>query len=98
MPDAILTKGDLPHWYVPGAAHFVTFRLFGTLPRGLLGELRQQREEWLKQRLAKGESLAQQRERVHKQLFAQYDRYLDQGTGECLLKDPHVAALVRRSL
>ncbi len=98
MPDAILTKGDLPHWYVPGRAHFVTFRLFGTLPRDVLDELRQQKEEWLKQPIAKGESLVQQRERIHMQLFARYDRYLDQGTGECWLKDPCVAALVRRSL
>ena len=98
MSDEILTKGDLPHWYVPGAAHFVTFRLFGKLPRDLLDELRQQREEWLKQPLVKGESRTQQRERIHKQLFARYDRYLDQGSGECWLKDPRVAALVRRSL
>ncbi len=97
MSDEILTKGDLPHWYVPGVAHFVTFRLFGTLPRDLLDELRMQREAWLKQPLTKGESLTQQRERVHKQLFARYDRYLDQGSGECWLKDQRVA-LVRRSL
>lgn len=98
MSDGIVTKGDLPHWYVPGAGHFVTFRLYGTLPRDLLDELSRQKEEWLRQPPNKGESRIAQRERVHKRFFARYDHYLDQGSGDCWLKDPRVAAIVRRSL
>ena len=98
LPDDIITRGDLPHWYMPGAGHFVTFRLFGTLPVELLSELSRQKDEWLNQPLTNGESRTAQRERIHKQLFARYDRHLDQGLGECWLKDPRVAAIVRRSL
>jgi hypothetical protein len=33
MPDtARATRGDLPHWYKPGHAHFVTYRLADSIP------------------------------------------------------------------
>jgi 2'-5' RNA ligase len=35
----VVTRRNLPHWYVPNAFHFITFRLAGTIPREKLEEL-----------------------------------------------------------
>lgn len=94
----IITRRYLPHWYVPGAAHFVTYRLFGTLPREVLDELSAKREALLKQRPPAGWTVSQHRARVHKQLFAAYDTCLDRGTEINYLADPRVAAVVRSNL
>jgi len=93
-----MTRRNLPHWYVPGAAHFVTFRLAGTLPREVIDRLQQRKEELLKAKRPRKLTPARFRERVHKQLFADYDRYLDAAQSVRWLHDPRIAALVRRSL
>ncbi|MCZ6806557.1 MAG: hypothetical protein O7F08_06360 [Deltaproteobacteria bacterium] len=36
----IVTRRRLPHWYVPGTAHFVTYRLVDTLPARVRDELK----------------------------------------------------------
>jgi REP element-mobilizing transposase RayT len=41
------TRGNLPHWMVADRPYFVTFRLAGTLPRDVVGELKQEREALL---------------------------------------------------
>jgi putative DNA methylase len=97
MPESF-TRRNLPHWYMPGAAHFVTCRLAGTLPASVLDELRATKDDWLKQRPRNGESRATQRYRVQKQLFARYDAYLDQSFEIDWLRRPEVAEIVRSSL
>jgi putative DNA methylase len=94
----IITRRMLPHWYVPGAMHFVTYRLAGTIPVEVLRRLRAVKEEKLKRKPPSGQSLTQHRERVHKQFFAEYDKYLDQNCTINWLARPEIAALVRRSL
>ena len=96
FPETV-TRRNLPHWYVPGAAQFVTYRLHGSLPQSALRELGVRKEELLKSRLPVGVSSAQQRERVHKQLFALYDGWLDRGKDGCL-SEPRVAAIIRSNL
>ena len=96
-PVGIITRGSLPHWYVPGAAHFVTYRLAGTLPAEALQALRDKKATLLRQPLVQGQTLAQHRAAAHKLLFADYDRFLDQSSIDWL-KRPQVAALVRRNL
>ena len=90
------TKRFLPHWYRPGAAHFVTFRLADSLPREVLDGIRQQKELLLAKRAQKPyEPLSI----AHKKLFALYDSYLDQAAhGNPLLSDPRIASIVRGSL
>src|SRR2546421_555517 len=44
---AVVTRRNLPHWYMPGAAHFVTFRLANTLPRSVLDDLQRRRQTLL---------------------------------------------------
>jgi hypothetical protein len=93
-----ITRRNLPHWYVPGAAHFVTFRLAGTLPRDVVERLQQRKVQLLSGRQPSGLTETQFRERVHKQLFAAYDDFLDAERGVHWLSDPRIAALVRGSL
>jgi putative DNA methylase len=91
------SRRNLPHWYMPAATHFVTFRLAGTLPREILDDLNRQKERLLRPRKA-GQTEAQHREIVHKKLFAEYDDYLAAHREIDWLGDPRVAALIRRSL
>src|SRR5688500_18994639 len=94
VPQEIITRRTLPHWFVPGAAHFVTYRLFGTLPRSILDELRREKEKLLKQIKLKAESKSLQRVAAHKRLFSMYDEYLDQANGVRWLEQTAVAAMV----
>lgn len=90
----IITKGDLPHWYMPGAAHFVTYRLADTLPAEVLKRLRAEREARLGQPPLPGVSRWKQKAQAHKQFFAAYDRYLDQASSVRWLENPAVAEII----
>lgn len=92
-----ITRRNLPHWYMPAATHFITFRLAGTLPRAVLDELRNQKEQLLGRKPA-GQTMARHREFVHKQLFARYDDYLAAQPDIQWLNDPRVAAMLRQSI
>jgi hypothetical protein len=92
------TRRNLPHWYMPSATHFVTFRLAGTLPQLVLADLRDRKERLLAHKRDACAMTVSHREWVHKQLFAAYDEYLDRHQQIHWMDDPQVAAMVRRSL
>jgi putative transposase len=94
----IFTRRNLPHWYVPGAMHFVTYRLAGTIPQAVLHQLRENRTARLSQEPPQGINLGQHRERAHKQFFADYDAYLDRTSMIDWLARPAIAALIRGNL
>ena len=96
FPETV-TRRNLPHWYVPGAVHFVTYRLYGALPQIALKELRSHKESLLKRKPPMGLSPAEYRQQVHKRLFASYDQWLDQAKNDAL-SDPRIAELVRGNL
>jgi hypothetical protein len=96
FPETV-TRRNLPHWYVPGAAHFVTYRLQDSIPQAVLQELRRQKEALLRRKVPVGQSVAQYREQVHKQLFGTYDQWLDRGKDNCL-NDSRIAAMIRSNL
>jgi len=94
----IVTRGDLPHWYVPGHPHFITYRLANTIPAIVL-------EEWQRRFAEKARVGAHtdmpsdaHRMRLHKQFFAEYDRYLDMHRERDWLSDPRVAEVIRENL
>jgi putative DNA methylase len=93
-----ITRRNLPHWYVPGAMHFVTYRLAGTIPLEVLARLRDQREQAIRTRLPEGVSLADHRAVAHKRFFGAYDAYLDGACRIDWLANPAVAALIRGNL
>src|SRR5687768_4904920 len=97
----LVTRRNLPHWFVPGAAHFVTFRLAGSLPAVVLEDLRERKALLLRHKPKPGTSTGDHPMRIHKQLFAAYDHYLDHFDhldGVRHLADVRIAAMVRSSL
>jgi putative transposase len=94
----VVSRRNLPHWYVPGAMHFVTYRLAGTFPQEVLVSLRETRLRHLQRQPTQGVSIGQHRERIHKQFFAAYDRHLDLTCKMDWLTKPPVAALIRGNL
>jgi putative DNA methylase len=93
----IITRRNLPHWYVPGAAHFITYRLADTIPAEVLHRLRSERDARLQHKPA-GLSPAENRHRAHKVFFAAYDRYLDHTCKIDWLAQPRIAAMIRGNL
>ena len=92
------TRRNLPHWYVPGAAHFVTYRVAGTIPIAVLEELRHHAAAKLKKAPPPGLSVLEHRLIVHKQSFADYDRYLDKTCKVDWLARADVASVIRDNL
>jgi hypothetical protein len=82
-----ITRRHLPHWFVPGAYFFVTYRLEWTIPRAVLDDMKGRIEVGLNQKTP-----AAVRERIHKLFFAEYDRYLDSNREIQWLAEPRVAA------
>ena len=97
-PAEAITRRNLPHWYVPGAMHFVTYRLVGTIPTSVLRQLRDQRTARLQQAPADGTTLREHQLRAHKHFFGGYDRYLDNHRAMDWLAASAVAALLRENL
>jgi len=95
MPiDEELTRGDLPHWYVPGHAHFVTYRLGNSIPPSRLRLWRERRDAVLEGRSADFET----RVSAHKKFFAAYDSFLDRHPNERWLAEPAIAEVIRENL
>jgi putative DNA methylase len=94
----IITRRNLPHWYVPGAVHFVTYRLADSIPVHVLQRLHDQRRARLRQPPAEGMTARQHRLQEHKRFFAAYDSYLDRTCKIDWLTIPAVAAVVRGNL
>ncbi len=92
----VFTKRNLPHWYVPGAQHFVTYRLAGTIPQSALHTWREERLR--RMQTARDAGAAEGIERAHKLFFARYDEYLDLYAHADELKRPTVAAMIRENL
>ena len=95
----IITKGDLPHWYMPGAAHFVTYRLADTLPVEVLRRLRAERDARIREAgtptlKASATKTSALKAQAHKLFFAAYDRHLDQGASVRWLQNPAVAEII----
>ena len=98
MRGDVFTRRNLPHWYRPGAVHFVTYRLAGTIPRPVLDALREERSRRLREKPDEEAQRRSWRRRAHARFFADYDRYLDTHRDIDWLAAPRIAALVRQNL
>lgn len=86
----------LPHWRQDGTTYFVTFRLCDSLPQSKLNELRAVRAEWLQRHPApRGHDAWQS---LLRSMSERVERWLDEGMGACLLKEPGHASHVVESL
>ena len=100
QPDIKKEKwGSLPHWYREGATYAVTFRLEDTLPKNLLTAYAKEKGE-LKHRIDQAdkdgeEGLSRDLQKQLHQLYRdRIETILDEGMGECWMKDPKIAAII----
>ena len=100
------SRGYLPHVKREGAVYFVTFRLADSLPEAVLLKIQGQRAERLRRFLADEEArqaggaprCQDTLEDIERDYFREIERFLEQGSGECLLKRTDVAGLVATAL
>ena len=89
----------VPHWELTGATYHVCFRLHDSVPLS-------KRQEWLRQRatlakfvFAPGMVLSREEQLQVDFLFSEkIDRLLDSGYGQCWLRQPAVADVVKNCL
>lgn len=86
----------LPHWRQDGATYFVTFRLVDSLPQEKLDELRELKLDWERRHpLPRSNDVLRE---LTRQSYERAERWLDQGMGECVLRDSRIAAEVAGAL
>ena len=93
-----VTRGSLPHWYKPGHAHFVTYRLADSIPHVRLKQWREERQHRFGLPIPTGLTIGQHRERAHKLFFEKYDDCLDRHPNVHWLENNAVAEAVRENL
>jgi putative transposase len=99
MSAEIVTRRRLMHWYQPGYAHFITYRLAGTIPDFKLREWRHERAELIRQAGSLPYDLrTARRSEIERQFFKRYDDLLDQSPAVKWLADGRVASIVRDNL
>ncbi len=90
------TRRNLPHWEQEGATYFVTFRLADAVPQQLAHQWREELETWRKFHPKPWDPKTAYEYR--KRFFEQRDEWLDQGHGNCVLRRPDAAGMVRDAL
>ncbi|MGV3616718.1 MAG: REP-associated tyrosine transposase [Fimbriimonas sp.] len=88
---------NLPHWTQEGATYAVTFRLADAVPTGVQEEWKVERER-LEEMDRIGLISARDRLEYGRLLSEKIRDYLDAGHGDCLLRQPTAANVVRESL
>ncbi|MGD0348965.1 MAG: helicase C-terminal domain-containing protein [Verrucomicrobiota bacterium] len=86
----------LPHWRQSSATYFVTFRLADSIPQDRLRQWERELAEWLKKN-PEPHSTAQKAE-FHERFTERFQRWLDAGMGECVLRRPEISTVVEGAL
>ena len=91
------TGGNLPHWEQGAVWYFITFRLADALPRAIAEELQRERDQWKEAHDRSALSRSELAE--YRRLFsARYEDLLHACNGTCVLREPHLAEIVRHAL
>ena len=78
----VSTRGFLPHWDVPGATQFLTWRLADSLPAEVFARLADEHRS----------------PELRPKLWKRVDEFLDGGAGECVLQNPVAANILAERL
>lgn len=97
------TSGSLPHWFKEGATYAVTFRLADSIPRSALEEYRREKRmlEEIEQKAEKeGEetTVRDAHDKIESLYSERMEAALEAGHGECHLRRPEIAAIVRDAI
>jgi DNA polymerase-3 subunit alpha len=92
---AAITSRHLPHWQQAGVTCFVTFRLADSLPKEVYAKWHHERCAALSKVDASVQpELADQ---INAEFGEKLERHLDEGRGECWLRNPKVSAVVENA-
>jgi REP element-mobilizing transposase RayT len=86
----------MPHWRQAGATYFVTFRLSDSLPQARLQILKQLKCDWESQHADNQNKEAL--ELLARMVFERIERWLDQGSGDCVLRNPSCCEIVHQAM
>ena len=81
------SRGYLPHLEISDGTYFLTFRLADSLPTAVLTQLR------IECKLSSLYQSYRVATSVQNEYRSKVENYLDQGNGECLLKEPKIARI-----
>jgi len=85
-------ENRLPHWHQVGAWIFVTWRLFDSLPRHLLDQLKQEQNEWMEHHLR---PWSVETATAFDEAFSdKVEAWVNAGYGGCFLRDGRIRGLV----
>ena len=90
------SENRLPHWQQSGATFFVTFRLADSIPQDRLDQWTAEKETWLKWNPPPWST--KQEQEYHERFTSQIEAWLDEGSGNCLLRQPASRAIVAQAL
>lgn len=88
----IKTHHNLPHWQFENSTIFLTFRLKDSIPADILKTWKFERDSWLLEHPQPWTTELEME--YHKQFSGAIDRYLDDGMGACILRQPKNAQIV----
>ena len=89
-------SGNLPHWRQEGVSYFVTFRTADSIPQEKLRLWLAEKDEWLKAHPEPHDE--QTRREFYKNFTARFQKWIDQGYGECLLGQSKYYDIVKNAL
>ncbi|MCC5838916.1 MAG: transposase [Opitutales bacterium] len=92
----VTTRNHLPHWQQEEATYFVTWRLKDSIPQALMESWRQDREEWV--RLHPEPWTEEQTMEYHSLFSTRMDALMDEGYGECVLRQEACREILAASL
>ena len=92
-------KNKLPHIQPVGATFFVTFRLYGSIPKSKIEELKKSYNNELNKLKRKNEEGGEGAISLRYKYFEMYDNQLEKGSiGPHFLKDKNIATIVKEQL
>ena len=94
--DIAVSEHHLPHWQQEDCFVFVTWRLADALPRATLLAWEEEKELFLNAHPQPWDPRTEST--FHRRFSDRVDRWLDAGSGSCLLREPQYARLVANAL
>jgi len=89
-------RRNLPHWQQDSVWVFVTWRLADSLPKEKLVALREERDQWIERHPPPWDVSTE--ETFHRLFSDRIDRWLDEGSGSCLLRKSAHSQIVAEAL
>lgn len=92
-------KRNLPHWEIPGACYFITFRLADSIPIAVINQLKEDNERRINHEIQRlGEMSKARLNQLKFDMVMKIDDYLDKNITIRYLSDARIARLVQDAL